>query len=278
MDNKTLAKNKFYRWEDTAALDHKCGTCEAHKCDACRKSAELHDKRHREITDLIAEVHKLDEEEEESFVGTSRKKGKGKARAMPFRPEQVADAGAEADDAAPDAGDAEGEEQDQEVNAPAGPAGIRASKSSKVKKLSKKEKKAAKNLAKAKGRPKVITGLDVDHVGKMIHFDDHPAEQQVGAGQANLDSVEAILARLGVQQSSSGSKQRKGLAEKLSQAIRGDLDVVDNENRETMMRMAGYWRYVNKKTYNHMVENNTIWDWHTGARLARVEEEEDAEE
>lgn len=38
-----------------------------------------------------------------------------------------------------------------------------------------------------------------------------------------------------------------------------------------MMRMAGYWRYVNRRTYNAMVRNNQLWDWATGEKLEELD-------
>jgi len=69
------------------------------------------------------------------------------------------------------------------------------------------------------------------------------------------------------------AKARKILDSKLRNAILNDLVALENEQAETMQRMAGYWRYANRRTYNQMVENNELWDWATGAKLQKVEEE-----
>jgi hypothetical protein len=68
------------------------------------------------------------------------------------------------------------------------------------------------------------------------------------------------------------SKKCKCLLDRLRQAIHVDLVSVENEDRETMMRKAGYWRYVNRRTYNAMVRNNQIWDWATGAKLEELDD------
>ncbi|KAL8669097.1 MAG: hypothetical protein Q9168_006299 [Polycauliona sp. 1 TL-2023] len=73
------------------------------------------------------------------------------------------------------------------------------------------------------------------------------------------------------------SKERVALLKQLRGVIRDDLDKVENENRDTMMRMAGYWRYVNRKTFNFMVRNQQIWDWTTGQRLEEIEDEDEGE-
>ncbi|KAL2354500.1 hypothetical protein BJ546DRAFT_62322 [Cryomyces antarcticus] len=53
-----------------------------------------------------------------------------------------------------------------------------------------------------------------------------------------------------------------------------DLAQARNELAETMMRKAGYWRYVNRKTYNAMVANNEILDWETRGRLTAIVEDQ----
>ncbi|KAI4139407.1 MAG: hypothetical protein L6R39_006298, partial [Caloplaca ligustica] len=91
--------------------------------------------------------------------------------------------------------------------------------------------------------------------------------------------ITSILERLGVTSNPvHASKERNTLVKQLRNAIRDDTEKVENENRDTMMRMAGYWRYVNRKTYNVMVRNNELWDWATGQKLEEVEEEEVEEE
>jgi hypothetical protein len=68
------------------------------------------------------------------------------------------------------------------------------------------------------------------------------------------------------------TRERKSLYNKLRTAIMEDLIAVDNEQAETMQRMAGYWRYANRRTYNQMVKNNELWDWATGQKLPEVED------
>ncbi|KAL8946902.1 MAG: hypothetical protein Q9222_006764 [Ikaeria aurantiellina] len=71
------------------------------------------------------------------------------------------------------------------------------------------------------------------------------------------------------------SKERNTLEKQLRIAVREDLEKVENEDQEIMMRMAGYWRYVNRKTYNFMVRQNQIWDWATGEKLEEVEDNDE---
>ena len=93
------------------------------------------------------------------------------------------------------------------------------------------------------------------------------------------DESVGILGRLGVKLVVlATSKERKGLIAKLQDAVCVDLAVVDNEDRDTMTREAGYFRYVNRRTYNAMIRNNQIWDWVSGRKLEEVDEEDDTEE
>ena len=85
-----------------------------------------------------------------------------------------------------------------------------------------------------------------------------------------------IFARLGIStstQSSRANRVRKSLDAKLRAAILGDLVASENDQVEKMQRMAGYWRYTNKRTYNEMVRNNEIWDWATGQKLPEISED-----
>ena len=84
-----------------------------------------------------------------------------------------------------------------------------------------------------------------------------------------------IFAVLGIKTNiSKANKERKALDSKLRAAILRDLVAFDNDQVETMQRMAGYWRYANKRIYNEMVRNNELWDWATGEKLPEITEVE----
>ena len=83
-----------------------------------------------------------------------------------------------------------------------------------------------------------------------------------------------IFNQLGISTNiSKATRERKILDTKLRAAILGDLLAVENDQVETMQRMAGYWRYANKRIYNEMVRNNELWDWATGEKLPEIREE-----
>ncbi|KAI4277579.1 MAG: hypothetical protein LQ337_001652 [Flavoplaca oasis] len=94
----------------------------------------------------------------------------------------------------------------------------------------------------------------------------------------NEVAMNAVLRNLDIKPGSKrSSKERVALLKQLRIAIRDDIDKVENEDRDTMMRMAGYWRYVNRRTYNFMVRHKQIWDWATGQTLEEIEEEEETD-
>ena len=116
----------------------------------------------------------------------------------------------------------------------------------------------AKKLLKNNGPPKNRTGDSSTDEG--IHLD-------------------TIVHKLGIRSVvTNNSKHRKSLMAKLQEAVKADLLCIANEDRDTMERMAGYWRYVNRRTYNVMVRNNQLWDWSTGAKLEEIEEDAEEEE
>ncbi len=82
-----------------------------------------------------------------------------------------------------------------------------------------------------------------------------------------------IFAQLGISTHLKANRERKSLDSRLRAAILGDLTAYENDQVETMQRMAGYWRYANRHTYNEMVRNNEIWDWATGEKLPEMEAE-----
>lgn len=115
---------------------------------------------------------------------------------------------------------------------------------------------------------------------KRLLKNNGPAKSDEGDIQIKeAASLAIILYRLGITTTVlHNPRERKSLLAKLHETIRYDLECVANEDRDTMMRMAGYWRYANRRTYNVMVRNNQLWDWTTGAKLEEVEEEEEEDD
>jgi hypothetical protein len=90
--------------------------------------------------------------------------------------------------------------------------------------------------------------------------DDHSESNAIELGY-----VREVLISLGVQPfRQGGSKERRSLVHQAAEQIYHDLELVANENRETLKRSCGYWRYASKKTYYAMIQNNRQVDWATG--------------
>ena len=98
----------------------------------------------------------------------------------------------------------------------------------------------------------------------------------------NDHSITQILQRLGIpSHASHATKERGTILKQLRSAIRDNAEKTANEDRETMMRRAGYWNYVSKSTYNAMARKGQIWDPATGGKVVEVvddDEEEDEKE
>ncbi|KAI9705449.1 MAG: hypothetical protein M1836_006204 [Candelina mexicana] len=330
----------LYKWEDSPALDHKCGTCktvlssprakktcfgiheevcakyhntmffigEAHKCEACRKSAELHDKRVREIGTLLEDLKQVDvaNRPETLRLGNQRRESVEPA-------EDVFSVVSDTSIAPSTFGD------DENTGSTANPNRIR---------LRRKENKAIKKARNwTTSRPQ-ITVLTTEYVqfihdalktpkpeplgtrshsrnnsnslrrdgiiaenlaynSKTVSYHRWVAGRKKEAKSTLQSKAESkyqevpseILARLGVEVYVQGaSKERKSAVSKLCEAICNHLTTVENEERMTMMRMAGYWRYVDRKQYDLMKENNQIWDWTTGHKMTPVIENEEPAE
>ena len=98
--------------------------------------------------------------------------------------------------------------------------------------------------------------------------------------QSQDAEIAMFIQKLGIVDTNAngGPKNRRVLLARLRESIRNELECVANEAQQRMMRMAGYWRYANRRTYNHMAQKNLIWDWETGAKLEVLEEETEANE
>ncbi|WEW57399.1 hypothetical protein PRK78_002866 [Emydomyces testavorans] len=88
------------------------------------------------------------------------------------------------------------------------------------------------------------------------------------ASRLKLKYVQEVLDKLGIQPTRpKENKERKALIYKMLNIIFLDLEYQANEARETLRRAAGYWRFVNKRAYLAMVENNKMISWETGEKI-----------
>lgn len=113
------------------------------------------------------------------------------------------------------------------------------------------------------------------HAKKLFKNNGPPKDGNAIEDPKQVEEIAAsICESLGIKtKQAKVSKERKNLDSRLRNAITNDLVAYENEQAETMERMAGYWRYANRRTYNQMVENNELWDWATGQKLLKVDEE-----
>ena len=117
------------------------------------------------------------------------------------------------------------------------------------------------------------------HTKKVQKNKGSPTTPEFERGQSQDAEITMFVQQLGVdvRKVKDGTKEQKSLLLTLHEAIRQDLECVANDDKEFMKRMAGYWRYANKRIYNIMVQNNQIWDWETGAKLEKLGDMDDDE-
>ncbi|MCJ1231270.1 hypothetical protein MMC12_007947 [Toensbergia leucococca] len=356
-----MGNGLLYKWEDNNhGLEHKCGTCKTvlssprakktcfgvheevcikyHKtlfylgnsnhCDACRKSIELHDKRHRAIATVIQKILLMDEVIVDSSPLSSKKRKTRKSdRINMFK------VGSEDMDANEEEGD-EWADVSTVYSFDDDPGSGRLhNPDTKENRAAKKTNKAEGKMAKNKKCLQIITAEDLNNINAALHplrtplgekasnrqnanslLDNNTIDANIAfntrtfkysslrptlqekklakaqgmtlgdtpspTAQDDSAITTAILLQLGIPTSAPpyAPKQRKSLLSRLRDLIITDLSAVENEEREIMMRMAGYWRYANRRTYNAMVRNNQLWDWATGEKLEEIEEVDEDDE
>ena len=220
------------------------------QCMACRNSDEQQDKRWRNIGELIRQLREVSSEE----VGATPKTPTAPQLRLPS------------------------------VDGSA----------------TKKDRKDAKKAAKAAARPRIITSKDVKRIGDILnppvedeeedfekalmkdedikmnvyyhrgtantHEMRHRFIKQFRAGQFELDirkaEMDRIMSELKVPDlADAKTKVERSLISQIQNAVEEDLVHVHGEERQTMQRKAGFWRWANTKAYNRLVENGRIWDW-----------------
>lgn len=75
------------------------------------------------------------------------------------------------------------------------------------------------------------------------------------------EEVEAVLAELKVPAlAKAANATEHQLIESIRKAVHNDLLNVAKEQEMVSMRKAGFWRWANKKAYNKLLENGRFWD------------------
>ena len=68
-------------------------------------------------------------------------------------------------------------------------------------------------------------------------------------------------------------KERKTLLERVKIQIAEDIEKSDDDTVETLIRMAGYYRFANKTMFKELMKYHADWEWATGDRLDEHAEE-----
>jgi hypothetical protein len=177
---------------------------------------------------------------------------------------------------------------------------------------SKKDRKEAKKLAKAAERMPVVTGKDIERIGKILHPEEpldehfernllmdksiednvyyHPqtsnsreerhrfiSKERFDKSELKLSDAEmhSIMTELKVPDLAQVmSKKDRAIVSKLRDKIAEDFAHDHREVAEIMMRKAGFWRWANRRTYNRLAVQGNIWDYKNGEALAPMAEHE----
>ncbi|PPJ60702.1 hypothetical protein CBER1_03438 [Cercospora berteroae] len=286
----------LFRWDEGGVLKHHCPICStplshdkcrttclgkhvewchryhslfrvnwASRCAACKTADEQHEKRHRDIAEILHRIKQLRAEKEAAALALS----------TPRAPRTLLTADAL-----------------QTIADPATP-----TPSSSTPKATKKEKKAAKKVAKALERDKVVTTADIERVAELIHPEpEKEAVETVDKAEGtpededikwNLsfnystfntkslrhgyiardrtdqyeipeDQVRSILEKMEVNTNVGGKEGE--LAVELTKAIKSDLQCFHEERETTARSKAGFWRWANKKHYRALMDRGKEWD------------------
>lgn len=245
------------------------------KQTSCHKTDELHDKRHREMITLIQTIRKYD-----NCIGgedrcAARKRGYQITKVLDGNELSLAEVPCTKPNTT--AGERKTAKAERK----------RAKHQSEVERITKADLEKLNHalhpgqslIAEQKGRNAsqgLVQNPAIEHnivYNKHLYkyctirttLDDKKswkADHVILSKEQDQASVDQVLQSLGLDTSLiRPTKERKALDAKLRDSMWADLVIDANEQAETMQRMAGYWRYVNRRTYNAMVRMNEIWDW-----------------
>ncbi|KAK1808680.1 hypothetical protein LTR12_016959 [Friedmanniomyces endolithicus] len=91
----------------------------------------------------------------------------------------------------------------------------------------------------------------------------HIKRKQSRSDTPKIDEEElnALLAGLNVPPACQAKTTEEcRLIESIRQAVHGDMVNVAKEHEQTQMRKAGFWRWASRKVYNRLVQNGRLWD------------------
>ncbi|KAF2217302.1 hypothetical protein CERZMDRAFT_81233 [Cercospora zeae-maydis SCOH1-5] len=286
----------LFRWDEGGVLKHHCPICQtplshekcrttclgrhvewchryhslfrvnwASRCAACKTTDEQHEKRHRDIAEILHRVKKLVADKEAAAMALS----------TPRAPRTLLTADALHNIADP----------------------LTPSPSSSNAKTTKREKKAAKKVAKAMERDKVVTTADIERVAQVLHpepekeaakaddeSEDVPEDEDIKWNlsfnyttcntkslrhdyiardrndqfEVPEDDIRSILEKFEVNVNVGGKEG--DLVAELTKAIKSDLQCFHEELETTARSKAGFWRWANKKHYRALMDRGKEWD------------------
>ena len=225
-------------------------------CEPCRRGAEEHEKRHREIAEL---VHKLKEFKlaeaqpasplspkapnlvahqwspaGESPLTKKERKAVKKAKRVSEMPKVVS--GADVDHVArvlhPDGHNADDAEDERRL-------------------LEDPDIKLNRCFHKGTSNKREIRNELVKKERHSSNAEVHVEPEQINGILQLLDVSPAIAL--------TGTPEEKRIVESLKQKIEKDLVQMQKESEQTMMRKGGFWRWASKKAYIRLVQNGRIW-------------------
>ncbi|TKA70534.1 hypothetical protein B0A55_09215 [Friedmanniomyces simplex] len=81
------------------------------------------------------------------------------------------------------------------------------------------------------------------------------------APEIDEEDMIALLAGLNVPPACQAkTTEERRLIESIRKAVQEDMINVAKEQEQTQMRKAGFWRWASKKVYNRLVQNGRLWD------------------
>jgi hypothetical protein len=248
------------------------------RCSACKTTDEQHEKRHREIAEILLRIEKLKAEEEAAAMMLLASPTMNKSPRTPLTATAL-------------------NIVDGAVSNTPGP---------ETPKATKKERKKAKKATKALTRNKVVTTADIQRVAEALH----PEVESVQLEDKKVNEVAEDLdiklhlkfnkstcntksARsgflteefaldldrttseterlLGIFQINPAAIGKEGeLVRELVDAIKKDLTHHHDELQTIARNKTSFWRWANKKAYRDLVENGKEWDSKEPAKKRNV--------
>ena len=243
----------------------------ATRCSACKNCDEQHEKRHREIAEMVHVIKKTRAEGETVPVEMlmSPTTPKTPTCRTPLTAKAL-----------------------KTIDSPMTPVNG-------IQKTTKKERKAAKKVAKAMDRDKFVTTADILLVARVLHPEPEKDADNADADIEAMAEDEEIKRNLRFNYSTCNTKsirqsyidkERSGqqqhqvqdadinamleqfeidvdavgkegeLVKELTKAIKSDLLHFHEEVESTARNKAGFWRWANKKHYRALMDRGKDWD------------------